>query len=798
MSSSQSPSTPSASLVDSSDSKHPDDLPQIYKRRSVWTSSEDAVSSSNSPEQTTPFTVREDTNADIARELDLPDDPEPHLVRRSSAPMVDEAGTSNWQDASEPLMPTVKIEDFLYFGPNETEDILRLNEQKAFEKAEKKKRKKKKKAVMPNPPGSSMCTEQSLSDLKARFGLGAVTLRVPSPEERADSPPAGFYTLYEGFFYGCLLWLPIPRLVLEYVTSYQIALSQITMRSLRHLLGILIRSYESETEITLAHLRNFLEIRRVPKSEVDRYYISPAKGKKIIDGFPSKDEPYTDHFFFVAIEDAIHEDLLGTVLTRWGILERTLKFLEPIPDDFLSAFHALSARKCDWLKHFSRERVECALRLLHGVSCPTSSESSDHRTQFFVDMQSTKLTLREVYAKKKEDKERRLAEERRLVNTGLISPRADPEATQDGNVIPDATAPQTAPEASRDGVNPYTAGPVDAAPAEAQGAEPSAAAPEAVLALPAIDKAAGKRIRVDDVSSKKKKKKKKASGSEVEKILPIFEDRTASANLLGGCVGPLLPPPDTLLESRKYAETASHFLRAVASMNRMVHSYDSAMRSNMEVAGKLAEAESRIQAIEREKNEALSEAAAAKLEKEEVERTAHVNKENAIKMAEQNLKANSEIVRLKRMLSEARGLRDSEVARAVQTTRREVSETFIAKMKNAEHKVSLLDEVNDRFMYLSQARANAQLIEALEGGGVLESEKEQVDEWLKDFADAEVNLNRFMSELKDDLKAPAPEPAPLSPGGHRSVESLADEAGITDQAGSLLPAKDNRPSEDLD
>jgi myosin heavy subunit len=300
------------------------------------------------------------------------------------------------------------------------------------------------------------------------------------------------------------------------------------------------------------------------------------------------------------------------------------------------------------------------------------------------------------------------------------------------------------------------------------------------------------------VSSKKKKKKKKASGSEVEKILPIFEDRTASANLLGGCVGPLLPPPDTLLESRKYAETASHFLRAVASMNRMVHSYDSAMRSNMEVAGKLAEAESRIQAIEREKNEALSEAAAAKLEKEEVERTAHVNKENAIKMAEQNLKANSEIVRLKRMLSEARGLRDSEVARAVQTTRREVSETFIAKMKNAEHKVSLLDEVNDRFMYLSQARANAQLIEALEGGGVLESEKEQVDEWLKDFADAEVNLNRFMSELKDDLKAPAPEPAPLSPGGHRSVESLADEAGITDQAGSLLPAKDNRPSEDLD
>jgi len=321
MSSTQSPSIPSASFVDSSDSNHLDDLPPIYKRRSVWTSSEeDTVSSSDAPEQATPFTAREETNADITRELDLPDDPELPLVRRSFASTADEAGTSNWQDVPEPFMPTVKIEDFLCFGPNETEDILRLNEQKAFEKAEKKKRKRNKKVIMPDSPGSTLCTERSLSDLRARFSLGAVTLRVSSPDERADNPPANFYTLYEGFFYGCFLWLPIPRLVLECVTSYQIALSQITMRSLRHLLGILIRGYESEKEITLAHLRNFLEIRRVPKSKVDRYYISSAKGNKIIDGFSSKDEPYTDHFFFVAIEDAVHEDLLGTVLTRWGIL----------------------------------------------------------------------------------------------------------------------------------------------------------------------------------------------------------------------------------------------------------------------------------------------------------------------------------------------------------------------------------------------------------------------------------------------------------------------------------------------
>ena len=52
---------------------------------------------------------------------------------------------------------------------------------------------------------------------------------------------------------------------------------------------------------------------------MDRYYISPTKNKKIIDGFPSKDEPYINHFFFVALEYAVHDDFLGTVLTRWEL-----------------------------------------------------------------------------------------------------------------------------------------------------------------------------------------------------------------------------------------------------------------------------------------------------------------------------------------------------------------------------------------------------------------------------------------------------------------------------------------------
>ena len=179
----------------------------------------------------------------------------------------------------------------MFFGLDETENIGQAFEQSAFEKAKKKKRKKSKKMVRSDPPASSLCIERSLSDLRAQFGFENVTLRVPDPRL---IPLEGFFTLYDGFFYLCFLRLPIPRLILDYVISYQIALSQITARSLRHLIGILVRGYETENEVALAHLRNYLQIRRVPKSEVDKYYISPAKNKKIIEGSPSKDDAYTN------------------------------------------------------------------------------------------------------------------------------------------------------------------------------------------------------------------------------------------------------------------------------------------------------------------------------------------------------------------------------------------------------------------------------------------------------------------------------------------------------------------------
>lgn len=104
-----------------------------------------------------------------------------------------------------------------------------------------KKKRRAKKVKKPDPPGSTLCTEDLLWDLRARFDFSEeVTIGLPTPSERVDNPSEGFFTLYEGFFYHCYLWFPIPRLIVEFLWSYKIALAQITTRDWRHLIGILV------------------------------------------------------------------------------------------------------------------------------------------------------------------------------------------------------------------------------------------------------------------------------------------------------------------------------------------------------------------------------------------------------------------------------------------------------------------------------------------------------------------------------------------------------------------------------
>ncbi|KAG7548474.1 hypothetical protein ISN44_As12g036630 [Arabidopsis suecica] len=768
--------------ADSSDSTRGRSIP-VHKRKMVWSSSDgpeasssdrsesggDAESSSGSQGEPSPFMVREDTIADMARDEDLPDDPEAVLSRRGKRPpAADEAGVSRWQDMPEPpVLPEVKGE-LVSYDPEEGVRLFQLAIQGAM--AQKKKRARAKKTKKPDPPGSTLSTPDSLRDLKARFNFSeGVTLRLPTPSERADDPPEGFFTLYEGFFYFCFLWFPIPRPIIEYLWSYKLALAQITTRGLRHLVGILIRGIETYNNIGLDHLRNLLEIRRVPGCAMERYYISPRPRRRVIGGFPSKDEKYTDHFFFVALdEDCVPEGCLGKVIGKWRKIDRGPSFLDRIPEDLFSAHEELAARKCHWTRHFSQERIEKALKVLHGVSCSTSSSSSDQRLHFLTEMQGVKMSLREKKAAEKKAREEQRAIEAAF---GTLTP---PEAIMGTEGATDSVA-VVDPVGSGDNLDVTVA-----LPEVPEGIPIINQVPEAgnslVVGLPAGGqaKSKGKRPRGEHSGDKRKKPKRAHNSSR-----PIYQDKVASANLIASCAWPLLPAPEGLVEAERYGETSANFLKAFSSMNTMVHSYDSAAREHAVAREQFdaarAEAEKKVAeaviAVEAAEAQVVTEQEARRKEVEESVRARR--------------KAEAEIERLKRLLVEEKALREIEVARARKAGERKIAGEFVEKVRMTEAKLAEFDKVSERYVYFSQAKANAELIDALEAGGTIEEERLEVAKWKEEFGDAEAEYARLGAELLGHLKIPPVSPDSTHDGlGNRSVESEAAEAGVLDQAGT--------------
>ncbi|KAG7552404.1 hypothetical protein ISN45_Aa06g030070 [Arabidopsis thaliana x Arabidopsis arenosa] len=667
--------------------------------------SSDAGSSSEDREDPSRFVVREDAVADTARDEYLPDDPEAILNRRRRIlpPAADEAGVSRWQDAPElPVLPEVKGE-MVSYDPEEGARLLQQAIQGTL--AQKKKKSRAKKVKKPDPPGSTLSTTDSLRDLKARFNFSeGVTLRLPTPSERADDPPEGFFTLYEGFFYFCFLWFPIPRPIIEYMWSYKLALAQITTRGLRYLIGILIRGIETYNNIGLDHLRNLLEIRRVPGCAMERYYISPRARRRVIGGFPSKDEKYTDHFFFVALdEDCVPEGCLGKMIGKWRKIDRGPSFLDRIPEDLFSAHEELAARKCHWIKHFSQERVEKALRVLHGASCSTSSSSSDQRLNFLTEMQGVQMSLRERKAA-----EKKAREEQRAIEAAF-GPLTPPEATMVAEVVTD-------PEVIIDPMGSEVGLAITAALTEVPEGIPLAdvadRVPEAgnalVVGLPVggqtkskgkrsgQTKSKGKRPRGEHSGDKRKKSKKAHSSSR-----PIYQDKVASANLIASCAWPLLPAPEGLVEAERYGETAANFLKAFTSMNTMVHSYDSAAREHAVVREQFEAARTDAERKATEAVQAMQAAEALIVAEQEARR----------KEAEENVrirrKAEAEIERLKRLLTEEKALRETEVARARKAGERKIAGEFVEKVKMTEAKLADFGKVSERYVYFLQAKANA-------------------------------------------------------------------------------------------
>ncbi|XP_020881791.1 uncharacterized protein At3g60930, chloroplastic-like [Arabidopsis lyrata subsp. lyrata] len=293
-----------------------------------------------------------------------------------------------------------------------------------------------------------------------------------------------------------------------------------------------------------------------------------------------------------------------------------------------------------------------------------------------------------------------------------------------------------------------------------------------VVAAPAAEaksKTRGKRPRGDGSGVSRKEKRSRGEAP------PVYKDKIASANFVASCSGLPLSTPDALLEAQNYRETAAGFLKAFHSMNSMVQAYDSgAQKSEL--------ARERSETSRAEVEPRLSEAMAAK---QEAEALAKAEKVERLKASEDSLrtqrKLEAEVERLHRLFNEEKALREKEIVRERRAAKRE----FAEKVRAIEAKMDQFGEVSTRYMYLVQARANAELIAELEEGKRVEDEKAEVLQWTTEYGDAEDEYVRLGTELREDLKLP-----PISLDsvynsfGNCSVEGAAAAIGVADQSGS--------------
>ncbi|XP_024010340.1 uncharacterized protein At3g60930, chloroplastic-like [Eutrema salsugineum] len=671
----------------------------------------------------------------------------------------------------------------------------------------------------PDPPGSSLCSLESLEVLRHRFGISeAVEFVVPEKSDRADNPPENHFTLYEAFFELCFLWFPIPGVILEYLWKHGISIGQIMPRGLRHMIGILVRSFECGLDIELNHLLNLLEIRKAPKG--NRFYISNKTKQRIIGGFPSKDQLWTERFFYVLVNEAsVSEDYVYRTKTAWGPLVRC--YLPPIPDDLFTVRDSLSARKVNWRKNFTLERVEKARAILAGVPVSSSSSSSSRDTR----EKMVILTLRERKRREQEEAARRAAEAARAqaevvpAQAEVVSaqaeatPQTDPpnqdETTRaaEGNTT-EVVERDVAPEVEQGEIVPKASGGDSAV----WNKEPSNSA---ILALPkstrpptsvvqkhdpsrkrsAADKGKGVAVERDEPSKKRRKPTSRESAA--RKL--VVDDPDASAIMFSRVnnANTRLPPPEKLRRPRSYGAMAQRGTKFVAAINDLMAEYEADLSK---VERRLAEAKIESASSKTKLEEAQTEAAAVKgkldeatarasrLEEEKIVLRANVDKVSAsvIRLEEARRAKSAEVAMLKRRIEAKDALFDAKVKRAKKEARRELTAKFQERLAKVEEGLVRLEKAKNDENDLGQIKGNLAMIADLKkpDAPTLDDEEAKLKSWESEYADEEA-YERIASEIRGELYY-----SPVLPDsvdttlGNEPIEETAANLGVVDPNGS--------------
>ncbi|XP_024006485.1 meiosis-specific protein ASY2-like [Eutrema salsugineum] len=208
-------------------------------------------------------------------------------------------------------------------------------------------------------------TAQHLEEMRSRYGFCG-ELRAPGPEDRPWQAPEGWVTLYEAWFSLCHLWVPLPRLLTDYVDRRHIAFSQILPARIRFMVAALL--FGSKVGVNV-DWRFFEEMTTVQKNNSipGTYTIKARKDCSLV--YPVNRTPsWEASLFYAKINEALVVDTTRDFRNEWSrSIDRNVQ-LDAYPENYHKNLQKIRAVGIRHWPEIHRRRVEAAIMRITNAS----------------------------------------------------------------------------------------------------------------------------------------------------------------------------------------------------------------------------------------------------------------------------------------------------------------------------------------------------------------------------------------------------------------------------------------------